>query len=213
MLNGKNYELFLNRLIDIIISVLFIIIFSPIYVVVAFLIWKEDHYSPIYSHIRIGRGKVPFKFYKFRSMVANADDIIKKDLALYTKLRSGNNKAIDDPRITKIGRFIRKYSIDEFPQMFNILKGDMSVVGPRALRPDEMKLFEERNPQNLAKTDIITKVRPGLTGYWQVNGRSDIDFDKRMDMDVYYAEKKSLMLDLEIMIKTPMAILSGKGSY
>jgi exopolysaccharide production protein ExoY len=213
MLSGKYYELLLNRLMDIIISLLFISIFSPLYIVVAFLIWKEDRYSPIYSHIRLGKDKRPFKFYKFRSMVANADDIIKKDLDLYTKLRSGNNKAIDDPRITKIGRFIRKYSIDEFPQMFNILKGDMSVVGPRALRPDEMRMFEEKNSENLEKTNVITTVRPGLTGYWQVNGRSDIAFDKRMDMDVFYAKNKSLMLDLEIMIKTPMAILSGKGSY
>lgn len=213
MLRGKNYELYINRLIDIILSSLFIFLFSPIYLITAFLIWKEDYYYPIYWHFRIGKDKKPFKFYKFRSMVANADDIIKKDLALYTKLRSGNNKAIDDPRITKVGRFIRKYSIDEFPQMFNILKGDMSIVGPRALRPDEMKIFEEKSPENLAKTNMITMVRPGLTGYWQVNGRSDIDFDKRMDMDVFYAKNKSLKLDLGIMLKTPFTIISGKGSY
>jgi|SRR3989344_5562563 len=212
MLKGKSYAP-LNRLMDIAMSVVFILIFSPVYIITAFLIWKEDGYSPIYFQNRVGLNKVPFKFYKFRSMVANADDVIKKDLDLYNRLRSGNNKAVDDPRITKVGAFIRKYSIDEFPQMVNILLGDMSVIGPRALRPDEFQLYEDKDSANVKKMDIITSVKPGLTGYWQVNGRSDIDFDKRMDMDIYYARNKSLWLDLQIIFKTPLAILSGKGSY
>ena len=212
MFKGKSYEP-LNRLMDIVLALAFIVIFSPIYLVVAFLVYKEDGYSPIYNHIRVGYNKRQFKFYKFRSMVANADDIIKKDLALYNKLRSGNNKAIDDPRITKVGRFIRKYSIDEFPQMYNVLIGDMCVIGPRALRPDEMKIYEDKDPKNLVKTNIITSVKPGLTGYWQVSGRSDVDFDKRMDMDVFYAQNKSFWLDMKIIFKTPLAIISGRGSY
>jgi|694.fasta_scaffold01822_2 exopolysaccharide production protein ExoY len=212
MLKGKNYEP-ICRLMDIILSLIFIFIFSPVYIIVAFLIYKEDRYNPVYFQTRIGLNKQPFKFYKFRSMVANADDIIKKDLELYNKLRSGNNKAVDDPRITKIGKFIRKYSIDEFPQMFNVLKGDMSIVGPRALRPDEFKLYEEKDSLNIKKMEVITSVKPGLTGYWQVGGRSDVDFETRMGMDMYYARNKSLLFDIKIMLKTPMAIVGAKGSY
>ena len=203
----------LKRLMDIVMATVFVIVFSPIYIVTAFLIWKEDHHSPIYSHLRVGRNKKSFNFYKFRSMHINADAMLQTNKEIYEQVRSGNNKIKNDPRITKIGKFIRKYSIDEFPQMYNVLKGDMSFIGPRALRPDEFALYEERDPKNKAKMEVITTVNPGITGYWQVNGRSDIDFDSRMDMDVFYAKNYSLGLDLKILISTPLAVIQAKGSY
>jgi lipopolysaccharide/colanic/teichoic acid biosynthesis glycosyltransferase len=146
-------------------------------------------------------------------MRINADAMLQTNKEIYEQVRSGNNKIKNDPRITKVGKFIRKYSIDEFPQMYNVLKGDMSFIGPRALRPDEFALYEERDSKNKAKMEIITTVNPGITGYWQVNGRSDIDFDSRMDMDVFYARNYSLGLDLKILISTPLAVIQAKGSY
>ena len=126
-----------KRLMDIVLALGFIIFFSPVYFLVAFIIWLQDRQSPFYYQDRVGVNAIPFKFYKFRSMVVNADDILLKDKDLYKRMRSGANKMVDDPRVTRFGKFIRKYSIDEIPQMLNVLKGDMSVIGPRALRPDE----------------------------------------------------------------------------
>jgi len=146
-------------------------------------------------------------------MVVNADEILFKDKELYEKMRSGNNKVEKDPRVTPYGRFIRKYSIDEFPQMLNVLLGDMSVIGPRALRPDEFALYENKSQENARKLEIMTSVRPGITGYWQVGGRSNIDFDTRMDMDCFYANKKSILFDVQIALKTPYAMIKGEGAY
>jgi exopolysaccharide production protein ExoY len=203
----------LKRLMDVVMATTFIVVFSPVYIVTAFLIWKEDHHSPIYSHKRVGKNKKMFDFYKFRSMVINADEMMQTNKEIYEQVRSGNNKIKVDPRITKIGKFIRKYSIDEFPQMYNVLKGEMSFIGPRALRPDEFAMYEEKDIKNKAKMEIISTVNPGITGYWQVNGRSDIDFDSRMNMDVFYAKNYSLKLDLKILLWTPLAVLQAKGSY
>jgi len=146
-------------------------------------------------------------------MVVNADDILYKNKQLYEQMRTGNNKVQDDPRITRFGRFIRKYSIDEFPQMLNVLKGDMSVVGPRALRVDEYDLYATKNSSNAEKLEIIGSVKPGITGYWQVGGRSTIDFDTRIDMDCYYANQKSIIFDIKLLLKTPYAVLKGEGAF
>lgn len=204
---------YVKRLMDIILSVGFIVCTLPINIVVAVLIYVHDWHSPIYSHIRIGKNKKPFKIYKFRSMVVNADDILFNDPNLYKKMRSGNNKVIDDPRVTKVGKFIRKYSIDEFPQIINVIKGEMSFIGPRALRPDEFKNYEERSDLNKKRLKTLVTVKPGITGYWQVSGRSKIDFDTRMDMECEYAKKMSLMFDLWILLKTPTATIMGEGAY
>lgn len=212
---NKNTLLFkvIKRLIDICFAITFMIVFSPIYIVTAIIIWLQDNHTPFYFQKRIGYNGKVFNFYKFRSMIVNADDILFKDPELYKQMRSGNNKIINDPRITKFGRFIRKYSIDEFPQMLNVIKGDMSVVGPRALRPDEFELYKSKSEENAKKLEIITSVMPGITGYWQVFGRSNISFDQRIDMDCHYAQNQSLAFDLLLLFKTPLAIIKGEGAY
>ncbi len=202
-----------KRILDIILASGFIVVFSPVYIITAIAIFVSDFHSPIYSQIRIGKDKKPFKFYKFRSMVINADEILFNNKELLEQIRSGTNKIKDDPRITKVGKFIRKYSIDEFPQMFNVLKGDMSFIGPRALRPDEFEKYEQKGDKQKAKLEKLVSVRPGITGYWQVNGRSNIDFDKRMDMVSYYVDNLSFKFDVEILLKTPKAVIAGDGAY
>ena len=202
-----------KRLIDICGSLAFIIVFSPIYIITAFLIWHHDKGSPIYLQIRMGQNGKPYKAYKFRSMVMNADEIMKQNADLYNQLRSGTNKVKDDPRITKVGKFIRKYSIDEFAQMFNVLFGQMSIIGPRPLRPDEYQLACDVSQEQKQKLQQIITAKPGITGLWQVSGRSNITFDKRLDLEVNYAKSRSLLLDLQIAIKTPLAILKGEGAY
>jgi len=206
------YEL-LKRLIDLTVAFIFIVIFLPVYVLIAFLIWMQDKHSPFFVDTRIGKDQVPFKFIKFRSMVKNADDILFKDAKLYQQMRTGANKVKNDPRVTKLGKFIRKYSIDEFPQMINVIKGDMSVVGPRALRPDEYEGYAQRSPDNRVKLETMTTVKPGITGVWQTSGRSNINFDQRIDMDCMYARNKSILMDLVLILKTPLAMIMARGAY
>jgi lipopolysaccharide/colanic/teichoic acid biosynthesis glycosyltransferase len=146
-------------------------------------------------------------------MVKNADKILYENKDLYNQMRSGVNKVIDDPRVTPVGRFIRKYSIDELPQIINVLKGEMSLVGPRALRPDELAKYERENPESRVFMDKIMSVSPGITGFWQVSGRSKISFDKRIKMEAEYSSKRSLFLDILIIVKTPLAVLKAEGAY
>ena len=202
-----------KRTIDVCFAIVFIIVFSPIYITTALIIWFQDRHTPFYFQKRVGYNGEYFDFYKFRSMIMNADDLLFKDPELYKQMRSGSNKIVNDPRITKFGRFIRKYSIDEFPQMLNVIKGDMSVVGPRALRPDEFDLYKSKSDENSDKLELITSVKPGITGYWQVHGRSNISFDQRIDMDCYYAEHQSIWFDLMLLLRTPIAIIKSEGAY
>ena len=203
----------IKRFMDLAMTILFMLIFSWLYLIVAFLIWVQDRHNPIYHHTRIGLNKKSFEFYKFRSMVVNADEILFSNPEMLKKLRTGSNKIANDPRVTRIGKFIRKYSIDEIPQMYNVLKGDMSVIGPRALRPDEFEGFEKKSTANREKLATMTSVKPGITGLWQVSGRSQINFEQRIDMECEYAKRKSIMLDLYIILKTPLAVLRGEGAY
>ncbi len=202
----------LKRILDLILFIFFILLTWPIFLIVGFLIWKEDKHNPIYTQIRVGKDKKHFKIYKFRSMVVNADEILFNNPELYKQARSGKNKIKNDPRVTKIGRFIRKSSIDEFPQAFNVLNGDMSFIGPRALRPDEYELYEKKSDENKKKLEILTTAKPGISGYWQTSGRSNIDFDKRIDMECYYAKQRSFLFDLKLVFKTPFALLKGETS-
>lgn len=206
-------NLAIKRLIDLAFAITFIIVFSPVYILAALIIWFQDKHTPFYFQKRVGYSGEHFDFYKFRSMIMDADDLLFKDPELYKQIRSGNNKIVNDPRVTKFGRFIRKYSIDEFPQMLNVIKGDMSVVGPRALRPDEFELYRSKSEENAKKLEKITSVKPGITGYWQVHGRSNISFDQRIDMDCYYADHQSILFDLTLLLRTPLAIVKGEGAY
>jgi lipopolysaccharide/colanic/teichoic acid biosynthesis glycosyltransferase len=124
----------------------------------------------------------------------------------------GYYKPKNDPRVTPIGKFIRRYSIDEMPQLINVLKGEMSIVGPRPYLPDELKEQQTKYPGTEKYVKIMQQAKPGITGFWQVSGRSDVTFDKRIVMDAYYADKKSILLDILIMLKTPWAMITGKGA-
>lgn len=209
-----------KRIIDITASIILIILFSPIMFCVALAI-KITSPGPVFvekenTHMkRLGKyGKV-FRLFKFRSMAVKSDWQLKYDpkfRQLYKEYKASSFKLHKDPRITKVGKFIRKYSIDETPQFFNVLMGDMSLVGPRPYHVDELAEQQRRYPGTEKYIKEMHKVKPGITGYWQVAGRSDVAFDQRIEMDAYYARKKSLFFDLLIILKTPWAMISGKGA-
>lgn len=209
------YEL-VKRLIDIIFSSFLIILFSPVIILVGIAI-KLDSKGPILADTpeRVGRNGKLFKMYKFRSMVENAHELLRENpkfAQLYRDYKKGSYKLKDDPRITGVGHFIRKHSLDEVPQFFNILRGEMSLVGPRAYYPDELREQQMRYPQTRDAVKIVLSVRPGVTGHWQVSGRSEINFDKRIKMDAEYVRKRSVSYDISIIFKTPGAMVSGKGA-
>jgi lipopolysaccharide/colanic/teichoic acid biosynthesis glycosyltransferase len=205
-----------KRLLDIIISVFALVVFSPIIVLTAIAI-KLNSKGPLLADTppRIGEGGKSFRMYKFRSMVANAHEILVNDptyKVLLDEYKKGGYKLKDDPRITKVGRFIRKYSLDEVPQFVNVLKGEMSVVGPRAYYPDELRDQQKKYPHTRDAVKIVLSVKPGITGIWQVTGRSQINFDKRIQLDALYAKRRSIWYDLYLIFQTPMAMFSGKGA-
>lgn len=205
-----------KRLLDLLISVIALIVFSPFILLTAIAI-KLNSPGPLFADTppRIGMDGRTFRMYKFRSMVANAHDILVSDPKYRTLLdeyKKGGYKLKDDPRITKVGRFIRKYSLDEIPQFINVIKGEMSVVGPRAYYPDELRDQQKKYPHTREAVKIVLSVKPGITGIWQVTGRSKINFDKRIQLDASYAKKRSIFYDLYLILMTPMAMLSGKGA-
>jgi len=188
----------------------------PIIIIIIIAI-KLDSKGPILADTprRVGRNGKLFKMYKFRSMVENAHELLRdnpKYARLYDAYKKGSYKLKDDPRVTRVGRFIRKHSLDEIPQLFNILAGEMSIVGPRAYYPDELKEQQRKYPETVDAVRIVLSVRPGLTGFWQVSGRSEINFDKRIKMDASYVKKRSLPYDFLIIARTPWAMISGRGA-
>lgn len=209
------YEV-IKRVIDIIFSAILITIFLPIMILVAIAI-KLDSAGPILADTpeRVGKGGKLFKMYKFRSMVQNAHEILRENpkfAHLLEQYKKGSYKLPNDPRVTRVGRFIRKYSLDEVPQFLNILKGDMSLVGPRAYYPDELRDQQKSYPHTQDAVKVVLSIKPGLTGSWQVNGRSEVNFDKRIEMDAHYVKKRSIFHDLFIIAKTPWAMISAKGA-
>ncbi|PIY79702.1 MAG: hypothetical protein COY81_01145, partial [Candidatus Pacebacteria bacterium CG_4_10_14_0_8_um_filter_43_12] len=150
-----------------------------------------------------------FNLYKFRSMVADADDILhKKDKKLLEKFKAGDWKIKDDPRITRLGKILRSLTIDEFPQLYNVLTGEMSMVGPRAYLKKELDDQTQRYPETKQYVDKITSVKPGITGPWQTSGRNEVPFTVRAKMDAEYSQKQSLWYDLLILLRTPKAMIS-----
>lgn len=200
-----------KRLTDIVVSLFLLGVLSPLFLIIAFLIRRDDGGSVIYFHHRLGKNRRLFKLYKFRSMVENADDLLFSDPQFLEKLRRGTHKLPNDPRITGVGKFLRKYSLDELPQFINVLLGNMSIVGPRAYRPDELQKFEEERPQMAKDIELILSVKPGITGPWQVGGRSRVSFEQRVATEVSYAQRRSLLFDFLIILKTPFVILRGEG--
>lgn len=212
---SKLYEI-TERLIDIVLSIALIIFFLPVVVVISVAI-KLDSKGPILADTpqRVGKKGKLFKMYKFRSMIENAHEILREDpeySKLYDVYKKGSYKLKNDPRITRVGRFIRKHSLDEVPQFLNILRGEMSVVGPRAYYPDELRQQQKKYPQTLESVKIVLSVKPGLTGYWQISGRSQINFDKRIEMDAQYVKDTNIVYNLWIIAKTPWTMISGKGA-
>ena len=206
---SRGLTLFIKRCIDIVGAIVGIAILIPLTGIVWIVnkVNKED--GPLfYSHERIGKDGKHFKMYKFRSMVVNADEILKKILAEDEELRKEYEetwKLRDDPRITKIGKFLRKTSLDEFPQFVNVLKGEMSLVGPRAVVDKEIEKFGIHK-------DKVLSVKPGVTGYWAANGRSDTSYEERVEMEVFYANNMSLFLDVEILAKTVISVVKKEGA-
>ena len=197
-------------------SIILLVLFSPVIVITSIAI-KLDSDGPILADTprRVGRGGRLFRMYKFRSMVKNAHDALIADpefKKLYEEYKKSGYKLRNDPRITRVGRFIRKYSVDEVPQFLNVLRGEMSIVGPRAYYPDELQEQQKQYPYTKNAVKIVLSVKPGITGVWQTSGRSQINFDKRIELDASYASKKSILYDFWIIFKTPFAMLSGKGA-
>ena len=200
----------IKRIIDIIGSLFGMIILVPVTIVIAIirLIVKEERGSIFYSQKRIGKNGKYFKLYKYRSMIKDADEVLKKYLEENEEARKEFEefqKLQNDPRITKLGNILRKTSLDELPQMLNILKGDISFVGPRPIVDGEIDKYGEKREKFLS-------VKPGLTGYWQVNGRSNTSYEDRINMELYYVDNCSLWLDIKIFFKTFITVFKKEGA-
>lgn len=199
----------IKRVLDIVLALILGFLFLPFWFVIPILI-KLDSPGPIfYKHRRVGMGGKEFWLYKFRTMVLDADEILhKKNPELLKEFKDGDWKLKNDPRITKLGKLIRNLTIDEFPQLFNVLKGEMSIVGPRAYIKKELYEQVKKYPKTGALIGEFLKVKPGITGPWQTSGRNEVPFDKRAKMDVQYAGEYNFWKDLEILMRTPKAMIS-----
>ncbi len=196
----------LKRLIDIVVSATVLLFLAPLMLLIALLIRLESPGPVLFRQIRLGRYGKPFIMYKFRSMRCNAQEL--QPLLVHMNEKSGGAfKIRQDPRMTCIGRFLRKYSLDELPQLFNVLKGDLSLVGPRAMAPYDVNRFHH------VEYYKRFAVPQGCTGLWQVSGRSNLSFDEWMRLDLYYVEHISLAMDIKILLRTIPAILKGDGAY
>lgn len=208
---NMEYLLYLTfkRIADLILSFSAIVTLLPILLIISsFYLYGENKGPVLFKQKRVGLDGKVFNIYKFRSMVCNAEEILGKDAELYQKYCSNNYKLDpeEDPRITKFGCFIRKTSLDELPQFFNVLKGEMSLVGPRPVVEEELLEYKENRNKFLS-------VKPGITGYWQANGRSNIGYPERVDIELYYVDHQCIRLDFVIIVQTFMKVLLRKGAY
>ena len=201
--NQNRYEK-IKRFFDICLSSAALVVLSPLLLVIAILIYLEDKGPVIYSQTRIGKDGRAFKLYKFRSMCVDADERLR-DLQKLNERDGPVFKIRDDPRVTKIGKFIRKTCIDELPQLVNIIKGDMSIVGPRPPLPNEVEQYNSYQKQRLL-------VVPGLTCYWQIQKGEETTFDEWVELDLKYIKERSILLDFRLILLTFKVILSGKGA-
>jgi len=207
---------FLKRLIDIVGSIFLGILFLPVCILTAIAI-KLETSGPVFAETprRVGKNGKSFKLFKFRSMIQNAHILLRTDprfKKLYEEYKKSSYKLKEDPRVTRVGRFIRKHSIDEIPQLINVLKGEMSLVGPRPYYFDELRDQQKKYPKTKKLVKEVLQVKPGITGAWQVSGRSEINFDKRIQMDADYARRRSILYDFLVLLKTPWVMISGQGA-
>lgn len=210
-----NYDI-LKRLLDIILVIIIAVVFSPVILFIILLI-KVTSPGPVLAEtpMRVGRNGRLFKLYKFRSMIPNAHKLLKhnpKFKKLYEEYKRSSYKLKDDPRVTPLGKFIRRHSLDELPQLINVLRDDMSLVGPRPYYPDELEEQQKKYPHTRKLVGEVLSVKPGITGLWQVTGRSEINFDERIAIDADYARRKSLFFDMLILVKSPWIMVTGKGA-
>lgn len=206
VINQKWLYLCMKRLIDIFVALCGAVCLSPVFVIVAILIKLEDPKGPVlFKQIRVGKNEKEFGMYKFRSMVTDAEERLM-DLLQHNEVSGAMFKMKDDPRVTKIGKFIRKTSIDELPQLINVLKGEMSLVGPRPPLSREVKEYTAYDKQRL----IVT---PGCTGLWQVCGRSNVGFEEMVELDLSYIQNRNLLVDVKIILKTVGVLLGSKDAF
>lgn len=201
----KKVYLAIKRLIDIIGSLIGIILLSPIYIIIAILIKFDSPGKIVFGHTRKGKYGKDIKVYKFRTMYSNANEIFESFTSEQKEEYYKNFKLDNDPRVTKLGGFLRKTSLDELPQLFNILKGDMTIIGPRPIVEKEISKYGN-------KAEKLFSVVPGLAGYWQANGRSDTTYEERVEMDMYYIDNMSFYLDVKILFQTAISVLKGEGA-
>lgn len=194
-----------KRIIDVILATIGLVILLPIFAIIALAIKIESKGPVFFKHTRIGKNGKIIKIYKFRTMVDNAEDLIKNFTPEQMKEYKANYKLTNDPRITKTGKLLRKASLDELPQLINIIKGDLSIIGPRPVIEEELKKYGENAEKFLSVT-------PGLTGNWAANGRSCINYEHRMEMELFYVDNISLKLDLKIFFKTIEAVINRRGA-
>lgn len=203
--SDKKLYKFFKRAFDLISSLIALIVFSPVFIIVAISIRLDSDGDIVFGHTRIGKNGKPIKVYKFRTMVKNSKEVFDNFTEEQKREYYTNFKLDNDPRITKVGNFLRKTSLDELPQLFNIIKGDMSIVGPRPIVEKEIDKYG-------IYANKMFSVIPGLTGYWQANGRSDTTYDERVQMDMYYIDNRSFLMDLKIIFKTVLSVIKKEGA-
>jgi len=201
----SNSHAIFKRAFDIVVSGLFLLLLAPLFGLIAMLIWIEDGGPIFFAQTRVGQFGREFKMYKFRSMCLDAEQKLKELLAKNQHKEGVTFKLKRDPRITRVGKWLRKFSMDELPQFYNVFIGDMSVVGPRPPVPREVAKYTLANRRRLA-------VKPGIPCIWQVSGRSEIDFSGQVQLDVTYIESQSFWTDVKILVRTVPAVISGKGA-
>lgn len=205
ILKEINIYKYIKRILDFSLSLIGLIVLSPVFLIIAILIKKESDGPIFFKHKRIGKNGKEIGIYKFRSMVPNAEELIKKFTPEQMKEFKENFKLENDPRITKIGKFLRKTSLDELPQLINILKGELSIIGPRPVIKEELEKYGNNKEKFLSVT-------PGLTGYWAANGRSDTTYEQRMMMELYYVDNLSFRLDIKVFLKTVISVIKKEGA-
>lgn len=202
---SKKVYIKIKRVIDVILASVALILLSPLFAIIAIAI-KIDSKGPVFfAHKRIGKNGKIIKLYKFRSMVINAEELIKSFIPEQMREYKENYKLTNDPRITKVGKFLRKTSLDELPQLINIINGDLSIIGPRPVVADELEKYG-------VNKDKFLSVTPGLTGYWAANGRSNTTYEQRMEMELYYIDNLSLKMDIKVFFKTILSVLKKEGA-
>ncbi|MFC6386412.1 sugar transferase [Sporolactobacillus kofuensis] len=207
--NDSTTYLFFKRALDLVGAIIGLVLSSPLFLIISLMYLFGDNKGPVFfKQRRVGQYGEIFYIYKFRSMVVNAEKLLKSNRTLYKKYLDNNYKLEpnEDPRITRIGQFLRKTSLDELPQFINVLKGEMSLVGPRPVVAEELMEYGD-------KRELFLSAKPGLTGYWAACGRSDIEYPERCNVELYYVRHKSVGLDIKILCKTFMTVITKKGAY